>query len=507
MRFQTTTTQVSNQGVPTLNGTQNPLQVNTTGILWLENIFPYRHPLVDPRAGWIERYSGKYMLNQRYEQYIPPEFKESNDFKIKSAQQNLKEGGIYLRFEYKTGNIKEAVEKIQKHVKEVNNPLFFDFLKVKAYQVKGTPFVEDLVSRVPTNRLHVQFLGPDLTMEDLYQEFRVFGRIMDIAFQPSTDKEVPRYASVHFLHKRSATSARNCIHGEKFGDTRLLIGYEKTSHWWQRFANWFNKNTRLAALFILAAVASASYAIFDPWREFSIRNHITGRFNTEQYTRSAYRLLDTAKALIDRFVGTSLFVRESKQSIVLQDWGTRKEMQVDLENNIKQAPNYPILVYGPRGSGKTRFVKEASQKSKYQLYLNCEDLVGKGDNYLIRSLAAQVNFFPTFSFLGQLGGIFDALITATTGAKSNMATTIEGEVKKILECVTLSLESITEAQNQLKSKILNTAITGDGSEIAQSDVEYPVVVIDGFLSKEYSNESYIYQHLVDWAAQLAGIIF
>ena len=251
-------------------------------------------------------------------------------------------------------------------------------------------------------------------------------------------------------------------------------------------------------------IAGASYAIFDPWREFSIRNHITGRFKTEKYTRSIFRLLDTFTALIDRFVGTSFFVRESKGGTVLQDWGTRKEKQIDVENNIKQAPTFPILIYGPRGSGKTRFAKNAIEKSKYQLYLNCEELVGKGDNSLLKSLATQVNFFPTFGFLGQLGGIFDALITATTGAKSNMATTIEGEVKKILECVTLSLESITTAQNELKSKMLSTAIVGDETIVRQADVEYPVIVIDGFLSKEYSKESYIYQHLVDWAAQLAG---
>ena len=227
------------ENIPVSEKANDAKAKSRTGVLWLENIFPFKHPLLDPRARWIERYSGKYMQNHRYDQFIPTKFPNGAEFAITSAQHNLKEGGIYVRFSYKNGSIAEAVQCIQDHIEKVNEPLFFEFLKVRAYQVKGTPWVEDLVSRVPTNRLHVQFLGPDLTVEDLYQEFRVFGRIMDIALQPSTDKEVPRYASVQFLNKRSATSARNCIHGERFGDTCLQIGYEKVI--------FFNVGTTLVA--------------------------------------------------------------------------------------------------------------------------------------------------------------------------------------------------------------------------------------------------------------------
>jgi RNA recognition motif. (a.k.a. RRM, RBD, or RNP domain) len=94
-----------------------------------------------------------------------------------------------------------------------------------------------LISRVPSRRLHVEFYGPDLTVEDIYREFRVFGRIVDIILQKSSDKETPRYASVQFFRKRAATSARNCIHGELFGQTRLAIGYEVNQGWWYKVCN------------------------------------------------------------------------------------------------------------------------------------------------------------------------------------------------------------------------------------------------------------------------------
>lgn len=90
-------------------------------------------------------------------------------------------GGLYLEFKYKGGTIEEAVEAIQNHLKLTARKKMFNLMRVHAYQVKGTPWIEDLLSRVPSAKLHVEFLGPELTVEDLYREFRVYGRIVDIS--------------------------------------------------------------------------------------------------------------------------------------------------------------------------------------------------------------------------------------------------------------------------------------------------------------------------------------
>jgi RNA recognition motif. (a.k.a. RRM, RBD, or RNP domain) len=86
--------------------------------------------------------------------------------------------------------------------------------------------MEDIVSRYPSLKLKVEFQGPDLTIEQLYNNFRPYGRIFDISILSPASKELPRYAMIQFTRMRSATSARNCLHGLKLEGTRLNIGYE-----------------------------------------------------------------------------------------------------------------------------------------------------------------------------------------------------------------------------------------------------------------------------------------
>ena len=92
----------------------------------------------------------------------------------------------------------------------------------------------------------------------------------------------------------------------------------------------------------------------------------------------------------------------------------------------------------------------------------------------------------TFSnvVLAQLGGYADALVTATTGAKANLSTSNEAEIKQILDCVTYALENVTLKQQKLFSEQMKmTAADGDNDSSKSLIVEYPVVVIDDFLAK------------------------
>jgi hypothetical protein len=182
-----------------------------------------------------------------------------------------------------------------------------------------------------------------LTVEDIYREFRVFGRIVDINLQKSSDKETPRYASVQFFRKRAATSARNCIHGELFGQTRLAIGYEVNQGWWYKAWHWITANARISVLLLLGIIAGISYAVFDPWRVFSIRNQITGRFSLDSYAKSASKWWHIfANAL-------STNHSPGKQSDSFHHWSERESQTVALETLLKQTPESSILVSGPKG--------------------------------------------------------------------------------------------------------------------------------------------------------------
>jgi RNA12 protein/RNA recognition motif. (a.k.a. RRM, RBD, or RNP domain) len=265
-----------------------------------------------------------------------------------SAEPNLKEGGLFLEFKYKGGTIDEAVEAIKQHVNNEGIRSSFNFARVNAFQVKGRPWVEDLVSRVPTSKLHVEFYGPDLTKESLFREFRVFGRIVDISLQPSSSKDTPRYASVEFLRKRAATSARNCIHGEKFGDTILELSYERNERY-VKIWNWATSNSRISIFILLGVIAGISYTIFDPLRVFSVTNKLTGRYNLDEYASIAQETWAWA-------VGNLLGAKKSGPSSRDHGFSELEEQERRLASFLKESPESLILVSGPKGSGKSDLI-------------------------------------------------------------------------------------------------------------------------------------------------------
>ncbi|KAJ3325473.1 mitochondrial escape protein 2 [Boothiomyces sp. JEL0866] len=477
------------------------------GVVWFDNVFPFKLAIFDPRSYFIKSYAEE-LISGKYQSLLPLKFPEGAEFKATKVEPNLKEGGLYLEFKYKGGTIEEAVDAIQKHVKENNVRSSFNFSRVNAFEVKGTPWVEDLVSRKPSTRLHVEFHGPDLTVESLFREFRGFGRIVDITLQPSSSKDLPRFASVEFLSKRSATSARNCIHGEVFDGTRLAIGYEKTPNAFQQFSHWAQSNIRISMLLLLVVVAGFTYVIFDPWRVFAIKNHITGNLDIRRYTKAAGKWFELFKSFVNQILNPDPIYQniDVKPDASTEQWSERELQEKALGAHLKQDPDSFFLVSGPRGSGKTGFIQDALIGRRYKLIIRCDELVGKNDYQLLSNLCSQVHFFPAFGFLAQIGGFIDALVTATTGAKANISTTNEGEITKVLECVTLALEEITEKQKRARQILLKRFEDGGIDEeelkIIQS-VEYPVVVIEDFLAKENIKGHHIYNRLAEWAAQIA----
>ena len=460
----------------------------------------------------MNRYADGFVDKESYKRLLPGKFPDGGEFKVKSVDPNLKEGGLYLEFKYKGGSTEEALQAIKSHLREENVRSFFNLQKINAFEVKGRPWVEDLVSRVPSSRLHVEFIkGPDLTVESLYKEFRAFGRIVDIKLQKSTDKEVPRFASVQFLRKRAATSARNCIHGETFETTTLAIGYEENQGWWYKAWHWITSNIRISIFLILGGLAGISFLVFDPWRRFSITNQITGRYSLSKYTNSASRSVEFVKQTV-----RNLFASSSSNADTISKngtdrdghhWSERKELIKNLLASFKQTPESIVLVSGPKGSGKSAFITSALERQKYKLVIQCDDLVGKGDYLALSHISSQVNFFPTFGFMSQLSGFLDTVITATTGAKANLATTNDAECRKVLECATMAIQALTEKQQIARAAALkNMSSSADGEASSNSkpvpDVNYPVIVIEDFLGRENVREQYLYDLLAQWAAQL-----
>lgn len=130
-----------------------------------------------------------------------------------TCRPNAKEGGVFIQYECEYGSESELLSTVRKNLREKRLRSWFSMIPVSAFAVKGVPFIHDMIGRAPSRILKVEFEGPDIHLETLYDEFREFGRLLDIRVLSPSSKDLPRYATVEFYTMRSACAARNCLHG------------------------------------------------------------------------------------------------------------------------------------------------------------------------------------------------------------------------------------------------------------------------------------------------------
>ena len=189
------------------------------------------------------------------------------------------EGGAFVKFAFEPGQDVEEIEQTVKQYLKENpiKPWFNPIRQVKAFLVKGRPWLEDL-HRIPNNRVKVEFLPPfpgreaaELSQETLYSLFRRYGKLADIKSQPTDSKELPKFASLKFNTVRHAIRAKNCMHGfvvssrEGGGHmgTMLKLSYEqkRRAHYlW----DWLVNHPRLVVPVLIAFFGTVTGMLFDP---------------------------------------------------------------------------------------------------------------------------------------------------------------------------------------------------------------------------------------------------
>ncbi|KAJ2327975.1 mitochondrial escape protein 2, partial [Coemansia sp. RSA 2673] len=356
---------------------------------------------------------------------------------------------------------------------------WYDFAPIRSLPVRGVPFSEDIVRMLPSKKIKVEFIGPDLTVEQIFHEFREYGRILDIEMQPSSNKDAPRWAIVHFTKLRSATRARNCAHGDVVGSTRLLLSYIKENH-----ANiviqWFKDHTKFTIPLVAAALIAVIYAIFDPIREFFVENKITRRFDLSRIPILGNVRRATMRSLLNRDAASP--------SEELSAWTSLSDQYDRLESILHEPPESFVVVTGPHGSGKTKLVELAIQDKKYRIVIDANKLASQHSELeQMTVLARQLGWWP---------------------------------VRKILECLALVLTKIrhsrlevlnAEEQRRRKAdhaKGLSPASSGGSSaspggsggfgqlsrNLAPEDI--PVIVLENFMDKDLAFSKTI----LEWAA-------
>lgn len=375
-------------------------------------------------------------------------------------------------------------------------PWYSPFKRIKAYKVRGEPWLEDL-HRFPSTRLKVEFIGGGLSQEAVYALFRRYGKIAEITSQTPASKDLPQSAIVQYLRVRGATAAKNCLHGYtvpeieasflgKESGITLRVLYERTmkARW---IRDWLVNHPRIVIPLVAALVAAITVAIFDPVRTWFVKAKITGALNFRDNTYYNW---------VRRYtIGMFPLGKHTDMGDLWSVWDERKEQVEQLKSWLLETNETFIVVHGPRGSGKRDLVVDSVLSSRENvLIISCEPISeAQGDSAAIAAIASQVGYRPRFSWFNNISILLDLVAQGSIGSSAGFSQTLETQLNKILQTTGAALKAVA-----LRDK--GSAAKGQGL----SDDEYlsthpeklPVVVIDSFLHMR--GDSIIYQKLADW---------
>ncbi|KAF9294546.1 mitochondrial escape protein 2 [Mortierella antarctica] len=429
--------------------------------------------------------------------------------------------------------LKEIESRCEQHLISHGHHMWFNFQKVRAFLVKGSPFLEDMASRYPNKRIRIEYTGDPGGVEGLYTLFRKYGKIVDIVQVPPV-KDMPKQAIVQYSFMRASTSAKNCLHGAELNGVKLNVTYEsslKGNVIW----TWLSNHPRLSVPMGGFVIAGISFIIFDPIRIFSMHAKITKLFSADEY--SALRWL--RKETVGRLTRAPV---EFLQAI---GWRERENEEEKLRNWLRNPPETFAVVTGPRGAGKTEMVEYVIKNKTHKVVIRCEELANaRSENEVLTTLARQIGYIPLFQFMNAINNMMDMAITATTGQKAGLSATFEGQLKKILDTLTIAIQQSSptrgmsnvspeaimkkiEATLEEKSRRAEASARGEHLHVLKTDStgkdkdskarakeqeernkwcdpeDIPVVVIDGYMSRDKGPHSKeLWTFLAEWAAVL-----
>ena len=432
----------------------------------------------------------------------------------------IKEGGAFVKFSDASGRpLTEVGAAVDKYLNEnQTKPLWAPLQRVQANLVRGKPWVEDLY-RLPSQRLRIEFLPTspggevaELSQEQLYSFFRPYGKLADIITQPSDSKVLPKYALLDFMAIRKAVMAKNCLHGYTVSEpqgggklgTVFRVSYEKKqkARW---FVDWLAGHPRIVIPAIAALVAGITVAVFDPIRTLFIRAHISRTLHLEDN-----KWLVWAKDRANEFL-TSVRLKKAPEDAGMEAiWEDRKENIDQLQTWLMETADTFIIVQGPRGSGKRELVVDQALKHrKNKLIIDCKPIQeARGDSATINATAAEVGYWPVFSWMNSISGLIDLAAQGATGVKTGFSETLENQLTKIFVNTATALKQIALEQRKKDDKDANLT---DDEYLEAHPERRPVVVIDNFLHKTQEG-TIVYDKIAEWAARvttsnLAHVVF
>ncbi|KAH9981472.1 RNA12 protein-domain-containing protein [Lactifluus volemus] len=407
--------------------------------LFVDSVFPLKLGIWDPR----------YYFGKLRQEHLLDTFSErisevhTHGFNPISIEPHVKDGGIFVLFEYIPSQSKDILQDIQadlrSHFKSKGGvPSSTGIRRGNIWVVRGQPWREDM-NRFASPLLRVSFDGPDPDEESLYQTFRPYGRIIDISAPAPLPSTAYRASTIAFSDIRSSVVARNVAHGHYIGQTRLRISFFPPIRV-HLIRDWIAKHPRIFFPVIFFLLGTLTYTIFDPIRVLMVEGKILDWFDYRESRLYQWLRRNT----VDRLTIKPLDAADVDAEAASQEL---HEAEVALRSYLHDIPMNIAFLYGPQGSGKSKMLSRLLRDKKCPvLIIDCTELVRtNSDTHLIRALSRQTGYWPVFTFLNSMSNLIDVASVGLIGQKASLSSSLLDQVNQILEVVGTALRSVSSA--------------------------------------------------------------
>ncbi|KAF8666604.1 RNA12 protein [Rhizoctonia solani] len=454
-----------------------------TAWFFVEHLFPIRLNKYDPRY---------YFANMRKEAVIERVKKvlENTDvdgFKVLDIEPRIKDGGVFVHFEYisplgsgtsedpairltelkSVADLQAAIQ--ASAVKQGGIPSWLGFSAPrKFWLVRGRPWREDM-DRFASAIIKTEFDGPDVHLESLYDVLRPYGRITKLDPPTPAPAGTLRSATVRYNRVHSAVLARNCLHGVNLttdGDvigrsgpgialavapgtklTRLSMLYDQPLKE-NAIRNWLTSHPRIVLPVLAFLLGTITYTVFDPVREFSIRGKATDWFAYGDFTFYKWLRENAFSRIASTLSGNRSGEGGAEEPAI---WRERKDAKATLRAYLNDLPSTVAVIHGPAGAGKGELVDNLTRRPS--IIIDCAKILNTpNDSSMIRELATQTGYWPYFSFLTSLNNMIDLASVGLIGQKAGFSSTTESQLKDILNIATEALRRVKEDRKKNTSR-------------------------------------------------------
>ncbi|KAI0005857.1 RNA12 protein-domain-containing protein [Russula compacta] len=411
--------------------------------LFIDSVFPVK------LAAWDFRYYYGQLRQERILETLSELMSEvhAHGFKAVSIEPHVKDGGVYVLFEYLPSQSEDVLSNIQfdlrKYFKSQGGvPSSTGLRRGNIWVVQGQPWREDM-NRFASPFLRIIFDGADPQEESLYYVFRPYGRIIDISAPTPISGTSYRASTIIFSDLHSSIVARNAVHGLYVDKTRIRTSYIPPVQG-HVIRDWIAKHPRIVVPVIVFFLGTLTYTIFDPVRALMVEGKILDWFDYRESRLYQWLRRNT----VDWF---TLKPADGLNADAAEEaWQERHDVEIALQNYLDDLPTNIAFVHGPQGSGKSKMLSRILQdKRRPVLIIDCTELQrANSDTRLLDVLSRQTGYWPVFTFLTSMNNLIDLASVGLIGQKAGLVSALPDQVKQILEVVGTALRSVSSTRRK-----------------------------------------------------------